>query len=114
MRRLYSGTLARTAEHALHDLIKQRVKSCAPNAMREPVARRLLFQQRTLPAVIAKKVKKAENTRKHFKAEALQRCASRNRANTFQNAASCVVAKLIRISVPGLRTAWNSEPGAIR
>jgi hypothetical protein len=31
--------------------------------------------------------------------------ASRKRANTFQNAASCVVAKLIRISVLGARTA---------
>ena len=28
----------------------------------------------------------------------------------FQNAASCVVAKLMRISVLGLRSAWNSAP----
>jgi hypothetical protein len=31
--------------------------------------------------------------------------ASRKRANTFQNAASCVVAKLMRINVLGLRAA---------
>ncbi|MBU6503620.1 MAG: hypothetical protein KGQ35_12245, partial [Burkholderiales bacterium] len=32
----------------------------------------------------------------------LQCIASRSRANTFQNATSCVVAKLMRISVPGI------------
>ena len=32
----------------------------------------------------------------------------------FQNAASCVVAKLMRISVLGVRSAWNSAPGASR
>ena len=33
------------------------------------------------------------------------RIASRNRANTFQKVASCVVVKLMRIRVLGLRTA---------
>ena len=36
------------------------------------------------------------------------------RSNTRQKAASCVVVKLMRISVPGWRLAWNSEPGASR
>ena len=33
----------------------------------------------------------------------IYRMASRNRANTFQNLASCVVAKLMRIRVDGWR-----------
>ncbi len=40
--------------------------------------------------------------------------AARTRSNTFQKAWACVVAKLMRISVPGLRPAWNSAPGASR
>ncbi len=36
------------------------------------------------------------------------------RSNARQNTASCVVAKLIRISVLGRRSAWNSAPGASR
>ena len=38
-------------------------------------------------------------------------CA-RTRSNTRQNAASCVVVKLVRISVQGWRLAWNRAPGA--
>ena len=36
------------------------------------------------------------------------------RENVRQNAASCVVAKLMRMSVLGVRAAWNRAPGAIR
>lgn len=36
------------------------------------------------------------------------------RENTRQNAASCVVVKLMRMRVLGARAAWNSAPGAIR
>ena len=43
----------------------------------------------------------------------LQSCA-RTRWKTRQNAASCVVVKLMRISVQGWRLAWNRAPGASR
>ena len=38
----------------------------------------------------------------------------RNLSNTLQNPASCVVAKLMRMSVLGCRSAWNRAPGASR
>lgn len=41
-------------------------------------------------------------------------CSARNRSNVSQNFASCVVAKLMRISVLGWRSAWNRAPGASR
>ena len=40
--------------------------------------------------------------------------SARSRPNTSQNCASCVVVKLMRISVLGWRSAWNRAPGASR
>jgi hypothetical protein len=52
--------------------------------------------------------------RRGWKAGRRRRLSATTRANTFQNTASCAVAKLMRISVLGLRLAWNSAPGASR
>ena len=41
-------------------------------------------------------------------------CSARTRSKVFQKAASCVVAKLMRMSVLGWRSAWKSAPGASR
>ena len=49
---------------------------------------------------------------KRYQARAIN--ALRTRSKVFQNAASCVVAKLMRISGLGCRLAWNSAPGASR